>query len=48
LQAAEKTLHTVILSAGSFGVKDLDWSWLLKTHADPSLLLRMTAQFTLS
>jgi len=33
---------TVILSPGSFGTKDLHLSLLLKTHADPSLLLRMT------
>jgi len=35
---------TVILSPGSLGTKDLHLSWLLKTHADPSLLLRMTVR----
>jgi hypothetical protein len=37
------TAGTVILSPGSFGTKDLHLSLLLETHADPSLLLRMTA-----
>jgi hypothetical protein len=43
-QAGKRFVGAVILSPGSFGTKDLHWFWLLKTHADPSLLLRMTIQ----